>query len=300
MNRKKNTKLFRFLRFLTLTILILTGVYSIALAAPPLSGLVVEGMEAPGAALGDTRDEVTTSYGAPSFCQGPTQSFCTYTITDVGTINIWYEGPDGGEATGTGADVMFALSWYGLENWVTTAGINTAIALDDPDAVIAAYPNGEVTYYQSGHIFKVRDSVLGIEVKWNVDFYTGLVYTNLQIFEGAVTPPPPPPPPDDLVRVSDISMALAGRNITALVQMTDQNGNAVSGATVEATWTFPNGSTAMLTGVSNGNGQVTFTVQKAKGTHTLTITNVSLTGFTFDPDNSVLMQSLTVGGGGRP
>jgi hypothetical protein len=187
-----------------------------------------------------------------------------------------------------------------LEDWVTTAGINTVIALNDPGAVLAAYPYGDVTYYQSGQIFKVRDNTLGVEVRWNVDFYSGNIYTNLQIFEGTGNPPPPPPPPVDLLRVSAISISSQGRNINALIQVADQNGDVVSGATVEAVWTFPNGSTTVLSGVSNGNGEVIFTVQKSKGTHTLDIANVSLSGFTFDPDNSILTQSLTIGGGGRP
>lgn len=67
----------------------------------------------------------------------------------------------------------------------------------------------------------------------------------------------------------------------------------VSGARVEATWTLPDGSTQNVSTASGHGGLAVFEVKKARrGTYTLTIDNVSLNGYTFDPGNSLLSASI--------
>ena len=159
-------------------------------AAIPLSGVVTEGESVPGIALGNTRADVAAAYGAPSFCQGPTQDFCTYTITGTGSVNVRFRGAAGGAAVGTADDVLYNVSWSGNNDWVTTAGISTALALSNPAAVTNAYPEGEVTYNFQGNIFRVNDPKLGVQVKWNYNLYAGTVDTAISI-TAAATPSAP-------------------------------------------------------------------------------------------------------------
>jgi hypothetical protein len=310
---------------LPLGLLLMAIPLSIALAAPPASGTVVEGISAPGAVLGDTRADVEASYGDPSYCQGPVQDFCTYNVSGLGSVNVRYRGPDGGGATGTSADVLYYLSFIGFPDWITTAGVSTPLALADPEAVISAYPNGEVIYNIFGDIYQVRDQELGVSVTWIYNFYTGTVYTSITIYKGTGSSPPPTPsptptpvstlppsptptstpPPDptatptpepssNLLHVVAIDMNGTGRSVTAAVWIADQDGTSVSSALVSADWTLPNGDIIALSGVTKRNGRVLFSVGKSAGLHTITITGVSFDGYGFDPANSQLTQSIFI------
>jgi hypothetical protein len=321
----KSNRLWKAAFVVTLGLLVIAIPISIALAAPPAAGTVVEGISAPGAALGDTRAEVEASYGDPSFCQGPYQDFCTYTVYGLGSVNVRYRGSDGGGATGTAADVLYNLSFTGYPEWVTTAGISTSLALADPDSVISAYPNGEVIYNIFGNIYQVRDSGLGISVTWIYNFYTGSVHTSIAIFEGTGSNPPPTPsptatptvtlpptptptstpPPDptatptpepstDLLRVASIEMIGTGRSVSATVLVTDQNDAPVSGAQVSAEWTLPDGEILALSSATKRNGRAVFSVPKSAGLHIITITGVTLDGYSFDPENSQLTESIFI------
>ncbi|MDX1435968.1 MAG: hypothetical protein R3335_04100 [Anaerolineales bacterium] len=297
---------------------------TMALAAPPAAGTVVEGVSAPGAVLGDTRAQVNASYGSPSFCQGPLQDFCTYNITGLGSINVRYEGPDGGPANNADSDVLYNLSFIGFPEWVTTAGISTEVALADPDAVINAYPNADVIYNRFG-IYAVQDYDLGITVTWIRNFYTGSVHTRISILEGSGAPPPPTPvptatavptstppptgvptntptataeptepPSGDLLRVADISMASSSRNVRATVRIVDQTGAPVADALVSIVWTLPDGSTVPLTNATRPSGRANFSVGHSPGLHTITVTDVSLAGYSFDAGGSQLTASIFV------
>jgi hypothetical protein len=68
----------------------------------------------------------------------------------------------------------------------------------------------------------------------------------------------------------------------------------VVGASVTATWVFPDGHTELVTSTTDGFGTVRFTIDKARrGTYTFTIEDVILDGYPFDRDNSVLSASIT-------
>ena len=65
------------------------------------------------------------------------------------------------------------------------------------------------------------------------------------------------------------------------------------GATVFATWTFPDGSTQDVESVTSSSGQVTFRVNDGKkGTYTLTVVDVVLDGHRFDTEISNLTASI--------
>jgi len=82
--------------------------------------------------------------------------------------------------------------------------------------------------------------------------------------------------------------------ITGVLTAKDQAGVAVSGATVNATWTLPNGATQNQTVSTDLTGKASLSIRSARGTYILTVNNLAKPGYTFDPANSVLSQSITV------
>jgi hypothetical protein len=168
------------------TALLLGITSSFALGAPPLSGTVVEGTSVLGLNLGFSREQVEASYGPPSFCQSGThsgdQALCSYNVTGVGTAEVGYRSVNGTEPKGNLHDVAAYVIWGGFPDWVTTRGITTANALSNPEGVVAAYPNATVTRFGDGHIQRVYDAALGIEVTWVPLQYTGELTVEMKIF----------------------------------------------------------------------------------------------------------------------
>jgi subtilisin family serine protease len=99
------------------------------------------------------------------------------------------------------------------------------------------------------------------------------------------------------MHVESISFSTAWKGRTQTLYITviifDQNGAAVSGATVTGTLTLPSGSTEPpYSDVTDTDGIVTFKYSKKKsalplGTYTFTVTNVEKTGWTYDSDANV-------------
>ena len=91
-----------------------------------------------------------------------------------------------------------------------------------------------------------------------------------------------------------LTTARSGRSIkaTGKVAVKDGNGIAVSGATTFVTWNVPSGGTITQTATTNTKGLAAFTVTDLRGSYTLTVTNLTKTGYTFDPANSVLTKTV--------
>ena len=99
------------------------------------------------------------------------------------------------------------------------------------------------------------------------------------------------------MRVSDITLSGTVKGsqatITGLVYIKDGSGQNVANATVAARWTLPNGNVKTVSAKTNSVGRVRFVVTSARGTYTLTVTNVTRNGYTFDAAGSVLSKSIT-------
>jgi hypothetical protein len=80
-------------------------------------------------------------------------------------------------------------------------------------------------------------------------------------------------------------------NATGKVTVQDGSGAAVSGASVAVTWQLPSGQTLNQTVATNSRGLAGFNATDIAGTYTLTVTNITKTGYTFDSANSVLTKS---------
>lgn len=296
-----NKSSIRFPRFFMAAVM-LTGILlsaiqvTPALAAAPGTGVVVEGVSVPGAALGSTRAQMEVSYGEPSFCQNVEnigdQGSCSFDVVGGGQVTARYRGPDGGPASNSPDDVVTHFRWsQQASGWTTSAGVNTTLALADPQAVIAAYPNATVIYNSLfGNIESIEDKELGILIDYHFDYLSGTVTVSM----GIAFPFTPPPVPEKFVRVTAIDLSIRRRVITANVHVQDDLGNNLPGAGIFATWELPDGSMRRDYGITDGSGMVQFELKKVRrGTYTFSIDDVDLFGYTFDREGSVLSATIT-------
>jgi hypothetical protein len=216
-------------------------------------------------------------------------------VTGGGQVDVHFRGQDGGEATNSPDDVVSKITWTeAVSGWTTTAGVNTTLARENPQAVIDAYPNARVTYRTSGAISSVIDYPLGIAVKWVFFPYPlGTTSIRMEIFD----PTEEPPLPEKFTRVTEIDLSARKskgvREVHAFVRVQDEIGGSAPGATVVARWTFPDGSTSPDIEVGISPSYAHFEIIGAqRGTYTLTIVNVVLEDYTFDSENSLLSASV--------
>jgi hypothetical protein len=270
---------------------------TVALADAPATGTVYEGVSVPGIDLGDTRAEVEASVGPPSGCRSnydpPTMESCSFDVEGGGWVSVLYQGPDGGDATGSPDDIVRNIRWGGEEadGWETTAGINTRLAKYDKQAAVDAYPNAELLYDSAGRLYRLIDPELGIQVTWN---HAYIFFTVSMAIFNPYTPPPPP----DHLHVSDIEMRATRRSVIADVIIVDDQGNPVQGADVSGFWVYPvnknSNSNLYFGGATGADGKATFEIgDKARsGEYRITIENVTKEGYVFDRDNSVLVKTF--------
>jgi len=291
--------------FAMLTAALLLALVAVpVLADAPGTGVVIEGVSVPGAELDYNRAQVETAFGSPKFCQsvevGGDMASCSFDVEGGGQVDVRYRGADGSNASNSPDDVAYHYRWsQAASGWTTTAGVNTFLAIQDPDAAIAAYPNATVIYNPTfGNIESIEDKALGILIDYHFEYLSGTLFVSMAISYPIDSPPPPPPPPpppeEHFIRVTAINLTTGKRDVTAMVQVLDELDQVVSGAAVQATWTMTNGKQQSVSGQTDGSGAVEFRLNKAnrRGTYTITIDNVALSGFEFDAENSVLSASI--------
>lgn len=260
-----------------------------ALADAPATGTVVEGVSVPGVALGDTRAQVEAEWGAPVYCQnvsGFDQGSCQFAAEGGGQIFVRYSGPQGGEATASPDDLAIRITWHqAVSGWVTTAGINTTLAYDDPHAVQAAYPNA-VTYQQSLFDWGFEDRALGIRVHYHTAYLTGETSVSMSI----TIPDNSPPPEPEFMHVSSIEFTDAKRrHIIGTVHVQNEQNEGVPDSLVYVTWTYPDGNQLSVNARTDSSGVVEFNIYDVRrGIYILTIDDVLVYNYEFDPDGSQL------------
>lgn len=103
--------------------------------------------------------------------------------------------------------------------------------------------------------------------------------------------------PAKSMKVTNISLSGKVRrgkaSITGNVYVRDALGQPVVGATVQARWALPNDSTTTSTAQTDSSGRARFTMSGARGTYTLTVTDVVKATYSFDSAGSVLSRSIT-------
>jgi hypothetical protein len=109
----------------------------------------------------------------------------------------------------------------------------------------------------------------------------------------AINTDPSLPSASTILRSTSIEMSgrSKGRSvaITGIVTVLDENLNPVSGATVDATWTLGDGSIVNASVTTSGSGEAKFSQSGDGGLYWLEVTNISSTGYVFDPDHSLLV-----------
>jgi hypothetical protein len=282
-----------------------------AFAAAPATGIVVEGVSVPGVALGDTRGEVQAAYGDPYTCQSGSvpgdKARCSYPVEGLGNNSqVWihYRGPDGGSPSASPDDVAYYISWWeSVSGWTTeVGGVNTTWARSvrqDPEAVLAVYPDAVISYGLFGAMTRAKDYDLGITIEWVYDFHFGFLGVRMAI-SAPSQPPEPPPPPDPLTRVTNTTMyanKLKGkRTVWAYVWVNDEYHQDAVGATVIVDWTHPNGSTERLEAVTSEDaGMARFEMRNVKtGTHSVEVVDVVYLEHPLDRERSNLTASIKV------
>ncbi len=101
----------------------------------------------------------------------------------------------------------------------------------------------------------------------------------------------------DVLRSTAINLSARIRSgtvtVTGQVVVKDSRGAAVPGATVAVVWKNPGGATVSQAGTTDAKGVATFRTSGARGTYTLTVTDITKPAYTFDKANSVLSKSIT-------
>lgn len=107
----------------------------------------------------------------------------------------------------------------------------------------------------------------------------------------------PPPPPPKAMRVASIVLddKATGKkvSISGEVKVVDAGGSGLANAAVSFRWSLPGGATQLASAATGSNGAVRFTTSGARGTYTLTVTGVELSGYALDTASSVLSGSIS-------
>ena len=271
-----------------------------AWAAVPEHGTVIEGHGVPGVVLGNTRAQVEAVYGEPPHCEsGQTAgdgAYCVWVLEDYigqggdvrSQVGTGFRGPDGGYASDNPNDIVSRISWYGMDGWYTSTGVNALFAADHQDEVIELCPGG-IVFHQSLFDTHLTAYEEGFSVSWHTEYLTGYTSVRMSVFE----PRDPPPPREPSVNVSEITMDLYKRQVFGKVRVLNDLNWKVRGAEVYATWVLPDGTTRAVTEVTDSFGLAVFEVNKArKGNYTLTIDDVVVEDHPFDIENSILSAGI--------
>jgi len=79
--------------------------------------------------------------------KGGSDGICTSPVEGGGQVIGHHLAVDGGPARDIAEDVVLNFRWYQhVSGWTTTPGINMNLALNDPQAVMATYPDATETY----------------------------------------------------------------------------------------------------------------------------------------------------------
>jgi hypothetical protein len=123
------------------------------------------------------------------------------------------------------------------------------------------------------------------------------------IVTGVAPPPPVPPPGASVLRSTAIDLSVKSRKTTFFtvngqVTVRDASGVAVSGVTVNVRWIHPNVVLDKQSALTDSRGIARFSTSSIAGTYELVVENLSKTGATFDPANSVLSRTISTSGNG--
>jgi hypothetical protein len=141
------------------------------------------------------------------------------------------------------------------------------------------------------------DQYIDTQVAYNDDGSAAYVVTALAggfvSYLNAINTDTSIPSASTVLRAVDIKLDAQSKrhsvSMRGVVTVLDENLAPVSGATVNAIWTLPGGSTAAVSASTNGSGEARFSESGDGGLYWLEVTDISLAGYTFDPKHSMLV-----------
>ena len=139
------------------------------------------------------------------------------------------------------------------------------------------------------------DQFIGSGVAYSANGDTAYVMTAIattnRTYLNAVDTDPSIANTSTVLRSSEVSLDVRSSrnkvNFTGLVSVLDENKGPVSGVTVSATWTLPDGTTKPQIATTGGNGVVKFSQSGPGGLYRIDVTDLSKDGYTFDQQHSI-------------
>lgn len=223
-------------------------------------------------------------------------------------------GPSGTHYAVNQGRNLYAINAEGIQRWTSTLAEYVGVPDVSPDETQLLVPAGGTS---TGPAALQSASTANGSPGWRMEFPahpsgneqfvdTGIAFSNDGGTAYVVTAPAgggvaflnaintDPSIPSASTRLRSTSIATSGRSkgssvvISGVVTVLDENQGAVSGATVHATWTLPDGSTVDASASTSSAGEAKFSQSGDGGVYWLDITGITRTGYTFDPDHSVL------------
>ena len=120
---------------------------------------------------------------------------------------------------------------------------------------------------------------------------TALAGANVS-YLNAINTDPSIPSASTRLRVADITLDARSKrrsvSMNGIVTVLDENLVPISGATVEAAWTLPDGSIVQMSTSTNGSGEAKFSESGDGGLYWLEVKDIVMAGYTFDSLHSIL------------
>ncbi|MDH3638032.1 MAG: PQQ-binding-like beta-propeller repeat protein [Gammaproteobacteria bacterium] len=214
----------------------------------------------------------------------------------------------------------YAIDSAGTERWRTDLGVGNGsnqIDVDPSNSILVLNAGGTTTQpaalqalgaANGNTLWRMefpaeplgRDQYVDTNVAFSATGDTAYVVTAVassntsmpRAFLNVVSTDPSLPNASTILRAVDIAMDSRSKrrsvNFSGTVTVMDENRAAISGASVSAKWTLPDGSTQAQTADTGGGGRASFKIAGDGGVYRLTITDISKPDYTFDPQHSIM------------
>ena len=221
---------------------------------------------------------------------------------------------DGSHYAINSGNTLYAIDPFGTEEYHTTLDEFVGLTDVDPSESQVRMPtNGtqthtsalkEVSARNGANLWRMEfppddtglDQFIGSGVAYNANGDTAYVMTAIattnNTYLNAVDTDSSIPSASTVLRSTDIKLDVRSRknkvNFTGTVTVMDENRGLIPGATVLATWTFPDGTMEQQVATTSGSGQAKFSLSGPGGLYRIDVTDISKDGYTFDPQHSLL------------
>jgi probable HAF family extracellular repeat protein len=210
---------------------------------------------------------------------------------------------------------LFRYSGGALQNLGGTGEHNVALGINSQGHVVGTTGNSQkrAVRYTDAEGLQDLNTLIDPSLGWvllaahdinDAEQIVGYAFNNFTGQTHAVRlQPAAGPPPEctfhclrssDIVLTGQANRKNGSYSITGRVTVRDENAASIPGALVVGRWTRPDGSSLDANAWTGSTGVATFTAQGGGGLYTLTILNVVLSQYTFNPSASVLSRSITL------